>query len=148
MTCQDHCKEDTCCAKRILELQSDFQDQRSLIQEVIEEAGHECIFLPKFYCELNPIEFFWGSVKRYTRERCDCTFQTLKEKLPKAMESVELKTIRLWEHQMIRWMDAYRTGLGAKDAQMQVKAFSSRKYQSHHRIPENVVQQIDNHLPY
>ncbi len=36
-----------------------------LVQEVIEAAGHLCIFLPKFHCELNFIEFFWGWVKRY-----------------------------------------------------------------------------------
>ena len=32
---------------------------KSLVQEVIEAAGHICIFLPKFHCELNFIEFFW-----------------------------------------------------------------------------------------
>jgi hypothetical protein len=29
-----------------------------LVQEVIEAAGHLCLFLPKFHCELNYIEFF------------------------------------------------------------------------------------------
>jgi len=55
----------TCCASRILSLQLDFQAQKSLVQEVIEAAGHLCIFLPKFHCELNFIEFFWGAVKQY-----------------------------------------------------------------------------------
>ena len=31
---------------------------KSSVQEVIEAAGHLCIFSPKFYCELNFIEFF------------------------------------------------------------------------------------------
>jgi hypothetical protein len=52
-----------CCAKRTLDSQPDFTEQKSLIQEVIEKAGHLCIFLPKFHCELNFIEFFWGAVK-------------------------------------------------------------------------------------
>jgi hypothetical protein len=47
------CTSDSCCGKRILELQPDFQQQKSLVQEVIEEAGHLCILLLKFHCELN-----------------------------------------------------------------------------------------------
>ncbi|KAF8230909.1 hypothetical protein L208DRAFT_1473084 [Tricholoma matsutake] len=52
-----------CCCKQILELQPNFQEQQSLVQEVIQAAGHLCIFLSKFHCELNFIEFFWGTVK-------------------------------------------------------------------------------------
>ena len=63
MKCKE-CTSNTCCARRILECQPDFKSQRSLVQEVIEDAGHLCIFLPKFHCELNPIEFFWGAVKQ------------------------------------------------------------------------------------
>ncbi|PBK83206.1 hypothetical protein ARMGADRAFT_1089549 [Armillaria gallica] len=96
-----------CCAKHILTLQPDFQAQKSLVQEVIEEAGHQCIFLAKFHCELNFIEFFWGVVKKYLCEHCDYTFQTLKENMPKALASVPVELICKWEHQMIHWMDAY-----------------------------------------
>jgi hypothetical protein len=46
-----------CCAKRILEPQPGFMEQHSPVQEVIEAAGHLCIFLRKFHCELNFIEF-------------------------------------------------------------------------------------------
>ena len=33
-----------------------FQNQPSMLETLIMKAGHECIFLPKFHCELNPIE--------------------------------------------------------------------------------------------
>ena len=64
--CKKKCdpKSTICCNKRILELQPDFCAQKSLVQETIEAAGHLCIFLPKFHCELNFIEFFWGAVKK------------------------------------------------------------------------------------
>ena len=65
--CKNKCETGTtaCCHKRILELQPDFCDQKSLVQEVIEITGHLCIFLPKFHCKLNFIEFFWGAVKKF-----------------------------------------------------------------------------------
>lgn len=132
-----------CYAKRLLDSQPDFKEQHSLVQEVIEGAGHICIFLPKFHCELNFIEYFWGAVKRYLRENCDYTFVTLQENLPKALESVSVETIRKWEHRMWRWVDAYDGGMGARDAQLQVQKFSSRKYKSHRRILERLAAQLD-----
>ena len=145
MKCRQKCTVGStgCCAKRILELQPDFKEQRSLVQEVIEEAGHLSIFLPKFHCELNFIEYFWGAVKRYLRENCDYTFTTLQENLLKALESVSVETIRKWEHRMWRWVDAYAGGMGARDAQLHVREFSSRKYRSHRRVPERLAAQLD-----
>ena len=52
-----------CCAKRVLSLQEDFQSEKPELQILIEKAGHICIFLPKFHCELNPIELYWGYAK-------------------------------------------------------------------------------------
>ena len=49
-------ENDDCCMARILSKQDDFANQISVLESVIREAGHECIFLPKFHCELNPIE--------------------------------------------------------------------------------------------
>lgn len=132
-----------CCNKRILELQDDFREQKSMVREVIEAAGHLCIFLPKFHCELNFIEFFWGAVKRYLRENCDYTFNTLKANMPKALASVQLPTIRKWELRIHRWMEAYRAGLSTNDAQLRVKQYSSTKYKSHRRIPQSVAYTFD-----
>jgi len=45
-----------CCMARLLSQQEDFVSQESMVETLIKGAGHECIFLPKFHCELNPIE--------------------------------------------------------------------------------------------
>ena len=63
--------------------------------------------------------------------------------MPKALASVQLSTIRLWEHRMHRWMEAYRSGLGTSEAQLQVRKFGSRKYKSHRRIPDTVASALD-----
>ncbi|KAI7960991.1 hypothetical protein MJO28_001480 [Puccinia striiformis f. sp. tritici] len=54
---ENHSK--TCCWSRILSLQSDFLSERPLLQTIVKDLGHVCLFLPKFHCELNPIELFW-----------------------------------------------------------------------------------------
>ena len=51
---------------RVLALQEDFQSEKPLMQSIIEDAGHICIFLPRFHCELNPIEMLWGYGKHRT----------------------------------------------------------------------------------
>ena len=48
-------ENDGCCMAH-LSKQDDFANQVSMLETVIKEAGYECIFLPKFHCELNPIE--------------------------------------------------------------------------------------------
>ena len=45
-----------CCLARLMSQQDDFINQPSMLETLIKEARHECIFLPKFHCELNPIE--------------------------------------------------------------------------------------------
>lgn len=57
-----------CLWFRILNLQSYFLNEKPLLQMVIEEAGHVCLFLKKFHCDLNPIELFWS----YTKD-CQCS---------------------------------------------------------------------------
>jgi len=136
-------ESEACCLKCILENQPDSLAQKSLVQEVIEAAGHMCIFLPKFHCELNFIEYYWSAVKKYLREHCNFTFSTLKENMPKALESVQLSTIQKWEHRLYRWMEAYRSGLGITDVQKQVQKFSSTKYKSNRCIPEHVAHAMD-----
>ena len=49
-------ENNNCCMARLLSKQDDFRNQESLLEQKIKARGHLCIFLPKFHCELNPIE--------------------------------------------------------------------------------------------
>jgi hypothetical protein len=54
----------SCCWSKIMSLQTDFINERPLLKEIIKDAGHFCLFLTKFHCELNPIELFWSYNKQ------------------------------------------------------------------------------------
>ena len=45
-----------CCCRRILYTDPDFVDVKSLLEEQCAKRGFQVIFLPKFHCELNPLE--------------------------------------------------------------------------------------------
>ena len=45
-----------CCIAQLFSQQEDFTNQESMLETFIKNLGHECLFLPKFHCELNPIE--------------------------------------------------------------------------------------------
>ncbi|TBU34202.1 hypothetical protein BD311DRAFT_650683, partial [Dichomitus squalens] len=86
-------------------------------------------------------------VENYLQEHCDYTFNTPwpGENMPKALwsESVSVELIRKWEHCAWRFIDAYTEGLGACEAQKKIKEFSSCRYRSHRRVPEQLVQAMD-----
>ena len=132
--CAKKCVLETCCNKYILESQPDFWAQKSLMQETIEAGSHLCLILPKFHCKLNFIEFFLGAVK-YLHDNCDYTFDTLKENMPMASESVGLHTIWCWEHHMFCWMEAYFSGWGTTETPQQVEKFNATTYWSHRCLP-------------
>ena len=59
--------DEWCCMHRVLSLQVDFRTEKPLVQSIIEDAGHVCLFLPRFHCELNAIELLWGFAKHRAR---------------------------------------------------------------------------------
>ena len=49
----------------------DFRFQKTRVEEMILSKGHRVMFLPKFHCELNPIERVWCQAEQFTRSHCD-----------------------------------------------------------------------------
>ena len=96
-----------CCATAILDAQSDFQEQECRIARIVKEASHLCLFLPKYHCELNIIEFFWGITKRYVRENCSFKFEDLENRVYEGMALTSKLTMRKWYFRMWRWIKAY-----------------------------------------
>jgi hypothetical protein len=102
------------------------------LEEIAKEEGQLIIFYPKFHCELNFIEMYWGAAKRYTRKHCNYSFKGLQSTIPKALDSVPIEAIRRYAWMAFRYMDAYRKGLTVEAAERAV-----RQYKSHRRISMN-----------
>ncbi|EXX58953.1 hypothetical protein RirG_193120 [Rhizophagus irregularis DAOM 197198w] len=131
-----------CCARRIMSLQPDFCEQRSILKEALIKAGHIFERYPKFHCECNFIERYWSFAKRETRQICNYNFNDLLIQVPEVLISVPVTTIRKFARKSWRYMDAYNKGLESRTAEWAVN-----KYKSHRRLPENIeriMDQLDN----
>jgi len=53
-------ENNNCCMACLLSKQDNFRLQISLLEQKIKDKGHNCIFLPKFHCKLNPIEMVYS----------------------------------------------------------------------------------------
>lgn len=61
-------KSDQCCHSFILSQTPDFLSQREMLYECIAEMDDVFLhYLPKFHCELNPIELIWALLKQHFR---------------------------------------------------------------------------------
>ena len=127
----------TCCAIHRMAAQPDFQAQKSILYEALENTRHVCEFLPKFHCELAPIENFWGFSKAYTRQHCDYSINTLRKTVPESLDAVPLSSIRKYFRRACHLMQAYNQGYSYKLA-----IYAHNKYKSHRRIPEGKMEEI------
>ncbi|TFK63428.1 hypothetical protein BDN72DRAFT_882113 [Pluteus cervinus] len=127
-----------CCMARLLSRQEDFTNQVSQLELIIRAAGHECIFLPKFHCELNPIEMYWGWAKYRYREEPKENFAAAKVAAEKYLDACPAEVIRRFINRSFRFMSAYRRGLTGKAA-----AWAVRKQSAHRRVTEGAMMSIE-----
>ena len=114
---------------------SDFQDEKSSIERYLHGRGHGCIMLPKYHCELNPIERCWAQAKRFSRSHCNYTLPSLRKVVPNALDSVSLENIQNHFRKVRHYMFSYLVGkTGGPELEEQVKTFK-KEYKSHRRIP-------------
>ena len=84
-----------CCCRRLLFTQPDFLNQKPFLQEFIERRGHLCDFYPKYHCELNFIEQYWGTAKlRFRVAGRASTMEEMERKVTACLDDVPLLQIR------------------------------------------------------
>ncbi|KXN86108.1 hypothetical protein AN958_10475 [Leucoagaricus sp. SymC.cos] len=98
-----------CCMAQMLSRQEDFANQISMLEKVIHDAGHKCIFLPKFH--------YWGWCKYRYRQASKKTFEDAKKAAHEAFDSCPTDVIRCFINRSWRFMSAYCQGLTGKAAE-------------------------------
>ena len=82
--------------RTILTHHDDFVTEKTQVEHYVigRGEGFQCLFLPKFHCELNPIERVWGQSKRYCRVHTNFTLVKLREILNPALDLVTVDLMR------------------------------------------------------
>jgi len=107
----------------------DFKEEKPIVLHDIEAKGHLGIFLPKYHCELNPIERVWCQAKRKVREVCDYSFKSLKENVEKCLDDLEVSLIRKFCRHCREYLRAYGEGADSEGLMEKKKV-----YKSHRRV--------------
>ncbi|KIJ28737.1 hypothetical protein M422DRAFT_189388 [Sphaerobolus stellatus SS14] len=139
--CEPGCTD--CCCRRILFSQPDFCQQKSHLEEYITARGHICDFYPKFHCELNFIEQYWGASKwlyRSTPKTND--IQAMENNVLACLDQVPQIQILRYANRSARFISAYSQGLTGAQA-----VWANKKYHGHRTLPPEMVKQAIIALP-
>ena len=116
--------------RTVLFFHDDFASEKTLAERFIVNNGHKCFYLPKFHCELNPIERVWGQAKVYSRAHTNFTLVGLRSIVNPALDSVSTDLMRKYFRRVLEYERAYLEGKKAgKELEAAVKI-----YKSHRRI--------------
>ena len=134
-----------CCYSNFLMWQPDFMEQKSTVEEMIKEAGHICIFLPKFHPELNWIEMVWAFIKQRVRVKIALdpapSMLKLEQYIREALGELhgeKQDTLKKYQRLADRYMHALELGATGKFLQFLIK-----KYKSHRSIPSDWEKDLD-----
>ena len=105
-------KRQRCCARKVLSELKAFKEALNKVEQIFKEAGHVCIFLPKYHPELNAIERYWGYIKHLLRLHCEYSLPHMLKVLPGLMKDVPLGFVRAWSRVTWLYVAAYDEGLG------------------------------------
>ncbi|KAF8593236.1 hypothetical protein BDV93DRAFT_566760 [Ceratobasidium sp. AG-I] len=128
-----------CCARRTMANQPDFRAQKSILQLLAESHGCSLMYLPKYHCELNPIEQCWGTSKRVYRDYPMSSSEAdLKNNMLNSLDTIKLESIRRFATRSRRFVHAYHDGLSGAQA-----AWANKLYHGHRVITEAILQTVD-----
>lgn len=125
-----------CCARHFLENNcADFKDQKSALEEVVINSGHIFELYPKYHCECNWIEMYWGGAKREARLKCDYTFASLEKNIDNFLDTAaNIKKIRRYFQRCMNYIDAYSECQDGREVAENIKKFVTKKYLSHRKV--------------
>lgn len=143
----DRDPEGKCCCKHMLASEPDFQQQASMLEELIPDLGHQTKMLPKFHPELNPIERYWAAVKEYLRRVCGYTFPDLQANVPEALLHVEKEQVLRYFRTSDRFQSMYLfEASNGIDLPPHLREYTMKKYRRHRSVPVTLLKEIQEDL--
>ncbi|KAF8218720.1 hypothetical protein L208DRAFT_1348134, partial [Tricholoma matsutake] len=93
--------------------------------------GHICDFYPKYHCELNFIEQYWGAAKLWYRTlMCMSNVVKMEKNMLACLDDVPLLQMRQYGNCSAHFISAYDQGLSGAEA-----AWANHKYHGHWTLP-------------
>ena len=143
-----------CCCCRLLFPQPDFVNQKSHLEELITSHGYICDFYPKYHCELNFIEQYWGAVKLcYWSSPRTSDIQEMEENIKACLDDVSLIQIQQsvtlspslffysfslrYANHAVRFINTYSQGASGPEA-----VWANRRYHRHRTLPPDVLAKL------
>ena len=121
MTCGDDMRV-------VLVNHDDFKTGKIIVEHRLNQHGHVVLFIPKFHCELNPIEQIWGQAKVFTHTHTNFTLVQLHQIVDPALDSVTTDLMCKYFRRVDEYERAYLEGKKAgKELEQAVKVFKSHR---------------------
>ena len=117
-------------------LHPDFKNEKTKLEHFIHDHGHAFLLLPKYHCELNPIERRWAQSKWHTHAYCNYSITGLRRNIQASFDSISVEDIRNYFRQARQYMYGYLLGQNAGiELEKLVKTYS-KQFNSHRRVAE------------
>lgn len=124
-----------CCARHFIQKRPDFAAQTTALEETVVGGGHIFELYPKYHCETNWIEMYWGGAKREARLHCDYTFKSLEAKIPDFLDKAgDIRKIRRYFQRCMNYIDAYSRCSDGREVVSDVYKFVTKSYLSHRKV--------------
>jgi len=96
--------------RTVLSWHDDFRNEKAIVEHHLSVRGHIVMFIPKFHCELNPIERVWGQAEVYSRVHTNFTLPGLCQIINPALDSVSTDQIQKFFRKVQDYENAYLEG--------------------------------------
>ncbi|VDB84740.1 unnamed protein product [Peniophora sp. CBMAI 1063] len=102
-------RSNPCCQRRLMYNEPDFVEVESLAEARASARGFELLFLPKFHCELNPIEQCWCMAKEWYRRQPPSDKEAdLERNVLESLVRIPLESMRRFFNRSWRFGCAYK----------------------------------------
>ncbi|CAB1109141.1 unnamed protein product [Ectocarpus sp. CCAP 1310/34] len=119
------------CMPAVLGAQEDFANVEPSLMVLVKRHGGVAIMLPKFHCEINPIELVWGRSKYWVRKHCKYTIACLRTNVSKsyavAEDRLSLAIVQKFCRTVANFNEVYRDGLKGAEAVQKRDTFKSHR---------------------